>query len=138
MVEVGKNDPKYRCASRMIVLACGRRNLHCIYTNWQTVQGDDTLPEAGICTANMFPGGHAHFWVSAVADEVFTHMILFRPTCLPVMRMVSSGSLQFIQRWLQHQCPGLGQNLLLCALCAQPCWLFTAVILKLLLSSACC
>ena len=137
MVEAGKNDPKYRCASRMTVLACGSRNLHSIYTNWQTAQGDDTVPEAGVCTANMFPGACTPL-DPAVTDEVFTHMILFRPTCLPLMRMASSGSLQFLQRWLQHQCPGLGQNLLLCALYAQPCWLFTAVILKLLLSSACC
>lgn len=130
---MGKNDPKYRCASRMTVLACDSRNLYCIYTNWQTVQGDDTVPEAGICTANMSPGGHAHLWVQQPLMK-FLHS---SPTCTPD-EDASSGSLQFLQCWLQHQCPGLGQNLLPCALCAQPCWLFTAMILILLLSSACC
>lgn len=131
---MGKNDPKYRCASRMTGRACGSRNLYCIYTNWQTVQGDDTVPEAGICTANMFPGGACTPLGPAVTDEVHTQ----QPHMCTPDEDASSGCLQFLQCWLQHQCPGLGQNLLPRALCAQPCWLFTAMILILLLSSACC
>ena len=52
---MGKSDPKYRCVSRMTVLACLSRNLHSVYTNWQTINGDDIVTEAGICTDNYVP-----------------------------------------------------------------------------------
>lgn len=130
--EMGKNDPQYRCVSRVAMLACSSENLHFTDLNW-SLRWTSLFLQAG--TRKYVPGWHLHIWIRP-------SLMNFILTCrsIPDKDNIISNC-----PWRYYNTGGnINVLVLLRSFCfvhyvLQPSWLFTVLIMKpVLLSSSHC